>query len=159
MATGLFWAQIVIAGIGGLVGWFLGGLDGFMYTLVAFVVADYVTAVMCAVRDRALAGKIGWAGIFRKVAIFFLVGAGHLLDRYVLGHDHIVRTAIIFFYLSHEGISLMQNAATLGLPVPEKLRDVLAQLRDRDKPSVYRGENIEGLENKDAERKDDNDHI
>ena len=146
MATGWFWIQIVIAGIGGFLGWFLGGLDGFMYTLVTFVVADYVTAIMCAVRDRALSGKVGWAGIFRKCAIFFLVGAGHLLDRYVLGHDHIVRTAIIFFYLSHEGMSLLDNAALLGLPIPGRLRDVLAQLRDRDRPSVYKGENIEGLE-------------
>ena len=132
MATGLFWINAVFAAIGGLMAWFLGDLNGFMYTLVAFIAADYVTAVMCAVRDRALSSKIGWSGIFRKVSIFLLVGAGHLLDKYVLGHDHIVRTAIIFFYISHEGISLLDNAALLGLPIPTRLRNMLAQLRDRD---------------------------
>ena len=133
MATGWFWIQIAFAGIGGFLGWFLGGLDGFMYTLVAFVVTDYITGVFCAIYDRTLSGKVGWRGVFRKTAIFLLVGAGHLLDRYVLGHDHIVRTSIIFFYLSHEGISLLENAVLLGLPIPTRLRDVLAQLRDRDK--------------------------
>jgi len=148
MATGWFWIQIAIAGIGGLLGWFLGGLDGFMYTLVAFTVADYITGVFCAVHDRTLSSKVGWRGVFRKTAIFLLVGAGHLLDRYVMGHDHIIRTAIIFFYISHEGISLLENAALLGLPIPTRLRDVLAQLRDRDKHKRNDGsfENTEDLQ-------------
>ena len=160
MAIGWFWIQIVIAGVGGFLSWFLGGMDEFLYALVAFVVADYVSAIFCAVHDRALSSKVGWRGIFRKIVIFILIGVGTMLDRYVLlGETHIIRSAICFFYLSNEGISLLENATRLGLPVPGKLRDVLAQLRDRDRPSVYRGENIEGLEHKDAERKDDNDHI
>ena len=145
MATGWFWIQIIIVGVGGFLGWFLGGLDGFMYTLVAFVMADYITGVFCAVHDRSLSSKVGWRGVFRKTAIFLLVGAGHLLDKYVLGHDHIVRTAIIFFYISNEGISLLENAALLGLPIPSRLRDMLVQLRDRDKPKTNNG-TFEGLE-------------
>jgi len=140
MATGWFWIQIVIAGIGGFLGWFLGGLDGFMYTLVAFVMADYITGVFCAVHDRALSSKVGWRGVFRKVAIFLLVGAGHLLDKYVLGHDHIVRTAIIFFYLSHEGLSLLENCK---LSCPPRCRGHEHRMSQRhplpvsDRPRIY----------------------
>jgi len=147
MATGWFWIRIVFSALGGLIGWYIGGADGFIYTLVAVMTADYVTAVMCAVRDRALSSKVGWAGISKKAVIFLLIGTGHLLDRYVLGHDNIVRTAIIFFYISNEAISLLENAALLGLPIPGRLRDVLAQLRDRDKTEINDGsfENTEDL--------------
>ena len=132
MATGLLWLRIMFTAIGGFMCWYLGGADGFIYTLVAVMTADYVTAVMCAVRDRALSSKVGWAGISKKAVIFLLIGTGHLLDRYVLGHDSIVRTAIIFFYISNETISLLENASLLGLLIPDRLRDVLAQLRNQD---------------------------
>ena len=145
MATGLLWIQAIFTAIGGFLGWYLGGLDGFLYALVAFIVSDYITGVFCAVHDRSLSSKVGWRGVFRKVSIFLLVGAGHLLDKYVLGHDHIVRTAIIFFYISNEGISLLENAALLGLLIPERLRDMLAQLHDRDK-SKHSDGTFEGLE-------------
>jgi len=149
MATGLFWIKFILTAVGGFLGWYLGDADGFINTLVAVMIADYVTAVMCAVHDRALSSKVGWAGIFRKIVVFLLLGVGHLLDTYVLHHDHIVRTAILFFYISNEGISLLENAALLGLPIPERLRDMLAQMRDRDKPtSTYKSDNYEGLENK-----------
>ena len=156
MATGLFWINALTAALGGFLVWFLGDRDGFLYTLVAFMAADFATGLMCAVRDRALSNKVGWAGIFRKAAIFLLVGVGHLLDTYVLRHDHIVRTSIIFFYLSNEGISLLENAVTLGLPVPETLRDILARLRDRDKPK--KDGTFEGLESTE-ERRDDQDGL
>ena len=146
MATGWFWIQIAIAGIGGFLGWFLGGLDGFLYALVAFVVADYVTGIFCAIHDRALSSRVGWRGIFKKAVIFILVGVGSILDRYVVQGDyHIIRNTIIFFYLSNEGISILENATLLGLPVPQKLRDVLAQLRDRDKTKINDG-TFEGME-------------
>ena len=152
MATGWFWIQIAFAGVGGFLGWFLGGADGFLYTLLAFISVDYITGLMCAVHDRKLSSKVGWSGIFRKVSIILLVGVGALIDRYVLGHDHIMRTAIIFFYLSNEGISILENAVLLGLPVPESLRDMLSQLRERGKPT-YKGKNFDGLEDR------DDDHI
>ena len=63
--------------------------------------------------------------------IFTLVGIGNILDVYVLGEAGVLRTAVIFFYLSNEGVSLLENSAHLGLPIPEKLKDVLAQLHDR----------------------------
>lgn len=126
------WIQVVFAGIGGFLGWFLGGLDGFLYALIAFVVVDYITGLMCAVTDKKLSSNVGFKGIFRKVLIFTLVGIGNILDVYVIKNGSVLRTAIIFFYLSNEGISLLENAAHIGLPIPQKLKDVLAQFHDRD---------------------------
>ena len=98
---------------------------------LVFVVLDYATGVMCAVADHKLSSAIGFRGIFRKVLIFALVGVGHLLDVQVFGEIGVLRTAVIFFYLSNEGVSLVENAAHLGLPIPEKLKAVLEQLHDR----------------------------
>ena len=126
-------AQVVFAAVGGGIGWFFGELDGFFYALLAFVVIDYLTGVMCAIADRSLSSEVGFRGIFRKVLIFVMVGAGHILDAQVVGSGDALRTAVIFFYISNEGVSLLENAAHIGLPVPEKLKDVLAQLHDREK--------------------------
>ena len=125
--------QVVFAAVGGGIGWFFGELDGFFYALLAFVVIDYLTGVMCAIADRSLSSEVGFRGIFRKVLIFVIVGAGHILDAQVIGSGDALRTAVIFFYISNEGVSLLENAAHIGLPVPEKLKDVLAQLHDREK--------------------------
>ena len=126
-------AQVVFAAVGGGIGWFFGELDGFFYALLAFVVIDYLTGVMCAIADRSLSSEVGFRGIFRKVLIFVMVGAGHILDAQVIGSGDALRTAVIFFYISNEGVSLLENAAHIGLLVPEKLKDVLAQLHDREK--------------------------
>ena len=123
--------QLVFAAVGGFVGWFLGGCDGLLYTLLAFVVIDYITGVMCAVVDKTLSSAIGFKGICRKVLIFALVGIGHILDTHVIGSGSVMRTAIIFFYISNEGVSLIENAVHIGLPVPQKLKDVLEQLHNR----------------------------
>ena len=128
-----FWntIQFIFTGIGGWLGYFLGGWDGFLYALVAFVVVDYMTGVMCAIIDKTLSSSIGFKGICRKVMIFLLVGIAQILDVNVIGTGSVLRTAIIFFYISNEGVSLLENATHLGLPVPEKIRDVLQQLHER----------------------------
>lgn len=128
-----FWntIQLIFAGIGGWLGWFLGGCDGLLYALLAFVVVDYNTGIMCAVSDHSLSSEVGFKGICRKVLIFLLVGIGHILDAQVIGTGSVLRTAVIFFYISNEGVSLLENAAHLGLPVPEKIKAVLEQLHDR----------------------------
>ncbi len=124
--------QLGLATIGGFLGWLLGGLDGFLYALVAFVVLDYITGIMCAVLDKSLSSEIGFRGIFKKVLIFSLVGIGHIIDQSVIGDGSVIRTAVIFFYLSNEGVSVLENAAYIGLPIPQKLKDVLEQLHHRD---------------------------
>ena len=124
--------QIAFSAIGGFIGWFLGGFDGFLYALIAFAVIDYITGVMCAISDKKLSSEVGFKGICRKVLIFVLVGIGNLVDVYVLGEAGVLRTAVIFFYLSNEGISLLENSAHLGLPIPQKLKSVLEQLHNRN---------------------------
>ncbi len=128
-----FWntIQLIFTAIGGWLGWFLGGCDGLLYALIAFVVIDYITGVMCAIADKKLSSAVGFKGICKKVLIFALVGGGHILDAFVIGSGSVLRTAIIFFYLSNEGVSLVENCAHLGLPVPQKLKDVLEQLHNR----------------------------
>ncbi len=128
-----FWnmVQLIFAAIGGWLGYFLGGCDGLLIALVVFAVVDYITGVMCAVSDKELSSKVGFRGICRKVLIFILVGAANILDAQVIGSGSVLRTAVIFFYLSNEGVSLLENAAHLGLPIPQKLKGVLAQIHDR----------------------------
>lgn len=128
-----FWnvVQAVFAALGGWLGWFLGGCDGLIYALVAFIVIDYITGVMCAISDKTLSSAVGFRGICRKVLIFLLVGIANILDTNVIGTGSVLRTAAIFFYISNEGVSLLENAAHLGLPVPGAVKDVLEQLHNR----------------------------
>jgi toxin secretion/phage lysis holin len=125
------WIQTAFTVLGGLLGWFLGGFDGFLYALVALMVADYITGVMCAIVEKKLSSEIGFKGIFKKVLIFILVGVGHLIDTNLIGDGSVLRTAIIFFYCSNEGVSMLENAGRLGLPIPEKLKDILVQLHNK----------------------------
>ena len=128
-----FWnmIQMVFAAVGGWLGYYLGGCDGLLIALVVFVAVDYVTGVMCAISDKKLSSEVGFKGICRKVLIFLLVGIANILDVHVIGTGSVLRTAVIFFYISNEGVSLLENAAHLGLPVPGKIKAVLEQLHDR----------------------------
>lgn len=120
--------QLIFTAIGGSIGWFLGGFDGLLYALLAFVIIDYITGIMVAVLEKKVSSSIGFKGIFKKVLIFTFVGIGHIVDIYILQNGSAVRTAVIFFYLSNEGLSIVENAAKIGLPVPEKLKKVFTEL-------------------------------
>jgi len=122
----------ILAIIGGFLGYFLGGQDGIMITLLVFVVLDYITGVMVAIYQKKLNSEVGFKGIMKKVFIFLLVGIGNLIDVNVLGTGATFRTAVIFFYLANEGISILENAANLDLPIPEKLVSVLEQIKDQE---------------------------
>ncbi len=124
--------QMAFAALGGFLGWFLGGMDGFLYALIAFVVIDYITGVMCAAADHKLSSAVGFRGICRKVLIFCMVGMANILDVNILGEGSVLRTAVIFFYLSNEGVSMLENCAHLGLPIPEQMKNILAQLHERE---------------------------
>lgn len=128
-----FWSmvQLVFTGIGGWLGYFLGGCDGLILALLLFVIVDYITGVMCAIADRKLSSEVGFKGICRKVLIFLLVGIANILDVNVIGTGSVLRTTVIFFYISNEGVSLLENAAHLGLPVPDKMKAVLEQLHKK----------------------------
>ena len=128
-----FWntIQLIFSAVGGWLGYFLGGCDGLLYALIVFVVIDYITGVMCAIINKQLSSEVGFKGIFRKVLIFLLVGIANIIDVQVIGTGAVLRTAVIFFYISNEGVSLLENAGHLGLPIPEKIKTVLEQLHDR----------------------------
>ena len=128
-----FWntIQLIFSAVGGWLGYFLGGCDGLLYAPIAFVVIDYITGVMCAIINKQLSSEVGFKGIFRKVLIFLLVGIANIIDVQVIGTGAVLRTAVIFFYISNEGVSLLENAGHLGLPIPEKIKTVLEQLHDR----------------------------
>ena len=121
--------QLMFTGVGAWLGWFLGTFDGLIYALVVFVTIDYITGVMRAYIGKELSSEMGARGIFKKVLIFTLVGVGHIIDSQVLGVGSAIRTAVVFFYLSNEGLSILENVVDIGLPVPEKLKAVLEQLR------------------------------
>ena len=130
----LVWAkiQVAITAIGGWLGFFLGGLDGMLIALIIFMVLDYVTGIMCAILDKSLSSAVGFKGIFKKVLILIMVGIANIVDVHVVGTGSALRGAVICFYLSNEGLSLLENAAYIGLPVPEKLKDILSQLHRRE---------------------------
>ena len=123
--------QAAFTGIGGWLGYFLGGCDGLLYALIAFTVIDYISGVMCGIVDGKLSSSIGFKGICRKVIVFMLVGIASILDTRIFQTGSVLRTAVIFFYLSNEGISLLENAAHLGLPIPAVVRKALNQLHDK----------------------------
>ena len=128
------WIQLAFAAVGGVLGGIFGGLDGFLYALIAFVVIDYITGVMCAVVDKKLSSEVGFRGIFKKILIFAMVAVAHIIDTQILGitgDGSAIRTAVIFFYLANEGLSILENATRLGLPVPDKLKDALGQFQGK----------------------------
>lgn len=125
--------QILFSGLGGFMGYFLGGCDGLIFSLLIFISIDYVTGVMCAIVEKTLSSDVGFKGICRKVIIFLLVGVAHILDLHVVKTGSVLRSAVVFFYLSNEGVSILENAAHLGLPVPKKVKDVLEQLHDKER--------------------------
>ncbi|HEY5586011.1 MAG TPA: phage holin family protein [Ruminiclostridium sp.] len=125
------WIQICIAAIGGWLGWVLGGMDGFLYALIFFTAADYLTGIMCAIVEKKLSSEVGFRGIFKKVLIFVMVAVGNLVDTTIISSGDVVRTAVIFFYLSNEGVSILENASRIGLPVPEKLKEILIQIHNK----------------------------
>ena len=130
----IVWAkiQMAVAAIGGWLGYFLGGMDGLMIALIVFMALDYITGLMCAMIDKKLSSAVGFKGICKKVLILMLVGVANILDVHVIGTGSALRGAVICFYLANEGLSLLENAAHIGLPVPERLKDVLAQLHNRE---------------------------
>ena len=124
--------QLIFTAIGGFIGWYLGGVDGLVYALVAFVVIDYITGLMLALLERKVSSKIGFKGIFKKILIFIFVGIGNIVDLHIIKNGSAIRTAVIFFYLSNEGLRIIENATKLGLPVPEQLKAVFTELKKED---------------------------
>ena len=138
----LIWmkVQIAITALGGWLGYFLGGMDGLMIALIVMMTLDYISGVMCAIIDKKLSSAVGFKGICKKVFILMLVGVAHIIDLHVVGTGSALRGAVICFYMSNEGLSLLENAAHIGLPIPDKLRDILTQLHDKERDTTDQGD-------------------
>jgi toxin secretion/phage lysis holin len=109
-----------------------GGFGGLLIALTAFVVIDYVTGLAAAAVKKTLSSAQGARGIAKKVSILLIVSLGHILDVYIIGKGDYLMTMVILFYIANEGLSILENAVTLGVRVPGKLREVLLQVRDKD---------------------------
>ena len=142
----IVWAkiQMAVAAIGGWLGCFLGGMDRLMIALIIFMILDYITGLMCAVIDKKLSSAVGFKGIFKKVLILMLVGVANVVDIHIVGTGSALRSAVICFYLSNEGLSLLENAAYIGLPIPDKLKAILEQLHDRKEKEHKEDETDQG---------------
>ena len=129
----LVWTKIqtAITLLGGWLGYFVGGWDGMLIALVVLMALDYITGVMCAIADKKLSSSVGFKGICKKVFILMLVGVANIVDVHVVGSGSALRAAVICLYLSNEGVSILENAGHIGLPIPEKLKVVLEQLHGR----------------------------
>lgn len=134
MSMFLFRAQwIVLVVKRGIVEDVLGGWDGLLSALILFMVVEYLTQILVAILNKKRSNEIGFCGIAKKVSIIFLVAVGNVIDVLVIQNGSIIRTAVIFFYLSNEGIIIVENVAILGLPIPQRLKDILEQLKDGKK--------------------------
>ena len=122
--------KIIFGGIVTAVSGFLGGMDGIMYALLAFITIDYITGVAVAIKNKKLSSEVGFWGLVRKVCIIALVGVAHFVDVYVMHTGDIFRTAIALYYIGNEGVSLLENMGNLGVPLSKKLKDVLEQLKN-----------------------------
>ncbi|KGI44841.1 holin [Clostridium tetani] len=100
---------------------------------IAFVVIDYLTGIMASILEQKLSSEVGFRGIFKKILIFVLVGVANIIDSYLISSGNAIRTTVIFFYISNEGISILENATRIGLPVPDKLKNILEQLKEENK--------------------------
>ena len=129
MSTVIEMVKAGIATVGGYIAWFLGGFDGILIALCIFALVDYMTGVIAAAMEKRLCSKIGFQGVAKKVLMFLMVGISAVLDMYVLGGTSPVREVVIVFYIANEGISVIENSARLGLPIPKKLMAVLEQLK------------------------------
>ena len=124
--------KVLFSAIGGLIGLIFGEVDGFFFALMIFIAIDYITGLMAAAVEKRLASNIGFKGIFKKIAILFLVSVGHLIDTEIIKQGGAIRTMVIFFYLSNEGLSILENAVRIGLPIPEKLQALLKQFNEKE---------------------------
>ena len=122
--------DFIIAAMLGFITWFFGGIDGLLQVLIAFSVIDYLTGIIAAGLNHELSSRVGFRGIVKKVILFMFVGMAHLLDSYLPGDSGSIRAVVCLFYVVNEGISIIENAEKIGVPIPKPLHNMLAKLHD-----------------------------
>ena len=121
----------VAAAIGAALGFLFGEVNGLFWALIAFMALDYITGVVVAVIEKRLSSEVGFKGLAKKFLILVFVAVGHIVDTYILGGTPAAMSAVMLFYIANEGISIIENAAALGLPVPEKLKNIMEQIKTK----------------------------
>lgn len=122
--------KLALGEAGAIIGFFIGGADGLIKALIVFAIVDYITGVAAAAIEHKLNSEIGFKGITKKLLLFCIVGVAHILDLYVLGTGAVCRSAVVLFYIANEGLSIIENVARCGLPIPDKLKIILEQLKE-----------------------------
>ncbi len=134
-------SEFLVASIFGLMGWFFGGLDEIIEVLIALTAVDYFTGICRAGIEGKISSKIAFKGIARKIVMFLLVGVANVIDRYILDAKTSFRVIIIVFYIGNEGMSIIENAGAMGIPIPGWLRGKFLKFMENsdkskeDKPS------------------------
>ena len=127
--------QIIIDSIAGAVGAVLGFMygevTGLFWALIAFMALDYITGVVVAIIEKRLSSEVGFRGLAKKFLILVFVAVGHIADAYILGGTPAAMSAVMLFYIANEGISIIENAASLGLPVPKKLTSIMEHIKNK----------------------------
>lgn len=128
----LDYIKLAAVQIGAIIGAFIGNITGMIWALLIFAIIDYITGVTAAILEHKLSSEIGFRGITRKVLLFLIVGVANVLDVYVIGSGGVCRSMVLVFYIANEGLSIIENVARCGVPVPEKLKIILKQLEEED---------------------------
>ena len=124
--------KTVSGAIGAIIGFLFGEITGLFIAIIALMALDYVTGILCGIAAKALSSEVGFKGLVKKLMVLVIIAVGHLVDTYIIGTGSALMTAVILFFAANEGISIIENAAKLGMPVPKKLRDILEQLKEDD---------------------------
>lgn len=119
--------------VGAIIGFLYGELNGLFIAIIALMAMDYITGILCAISTKTLSSEVGFRGLVKKLMILIIIAVAHLVDAYIIGTGSALMTAVILFFAANEGISILENAALLGLPIPKKLKEVLEQLKEEDK--------------------------
>ena len=119
--------------VGGFFSYWLGGWDILLKTIVFLAVVDYITGFIKAVYLKQLSSEIGFKGLLKKIVMFIVIAVAFVIQQ-LIGGTVPIREVVIMFYIANESLSLLENAA-IFIPIPDKLRDVLLQLRDKNKDS------------------------
>lgn len=124
--------KVVTAAGGGAIGFLFGEMDGLLIALISFICLDYISGVLVGASRRKLNSQIGYKGLCKKAMVLVIVAMAHIIDSQVLGGSKSVfRSAVCCMFISNEGMSILENAGKLGLPLPKKLKSFLEQLRDK----------------------------
>lgn len=123
----------ILAAVCALCGLLFGDLDGLMIALAALMVMDYISGVLAAITQKKLSSEIGANGIAKKVFMLLIVAVANIVDINVIGEGHVLKSVTVIFYIANECISLIENGGRLGVPVPNKLLEVLEQLKSGKK--------------------------